>query len=79
MRRDLEAVSYTHLDVYKRQVPNCWLLVDGVNKPKLWFYLPKTQAWQEAAWWNDVFSFTEDRFDLPREMCIRDRYRPETR
>ncbi len=21
---------------------------------------------QEAAWWNDVFSFTEDRFDLPR-------------
>lgn len=19
------------------QVPNCWLLVDGVNKPKLWF------------------------------------------
>lgn len=22
------------------QVPNCWLLVDGVNKPKLWFYLP---------------------------------------
>ncbi len=21
-------------------VPNCWLLVDGVNKPKLWFYLP---------------------------------------
>ena len=20
------------------QVPNCWLLVDGVNKPKLWFY-----------------------------------------
>ncbi len=31
-----------------------------------YFYLPKTQAWQEAAWWNDVFSFTEDRFDLPR-------------
>ena len=22
------------------QVPNCWLLVDGVNKPKLWFWLP---------------------------------------
>ncbi|WON77208.1 Xaa-Pro dipeptidase [Serratia sp. UGAL515B_01] len=21
-------------------VPNCWLLVDGVNKPKLWFYSP---------------------------------------
>ncbi|MBP2169246.1 Xaa-Pro dipeptidase [Erwinia toletana] len=22
------------------QVPNCWLWVDGVNKPKLWFYSP---------------------------------------
>lgn len=31
-----------------------------------YFYLPKTQSWQEAAWWGDVFSFTEDRFDLPR-------------
>jgi malate synthase len=31
-----------------------------------YFYLPKTQSWQEAAWWSDVFSFTEDRFDLPR-------------
>ena len=19
-------------------VPNCWLWIDGVNKPKLWFY-----------------------------------------
>lgn len=31
-----------------------------------YFYLPKTQSWQEAAWWHDVFSYTEDRFDLPR-------------
>jgi malate synthase len=31
-----------------------------------YFYLPKTQAWQEAAWWSEVFSFTEDRFNLPR-------------
>lgn len=22
------------------QVPNCWLWIDGVNKPKLWFYSP---------------------------------------
>lgn len=29
------------------QVPNCWLLVDGVNKPKLWFYLP-------VDYWNCV-------------------------
>ncbi len=31
-----------------------------------YFYLPKTQAWQEAAWWSEVFSYTEDRFTLPR-------------
>lgn len=31
-----------------------------------YFYLPKTQSWQEAAWWSEVFSFTEDRFGLPR-------------
>ncbi len=31
-----------------------------------YFYLPKTQSWQEAAWWSDVFSYTEDRFHLPR-------------
>lgn len=31
-----------------------------------YFYLPKTQAWQEAAWWSEVFSYAEDRFDLPR-------------
>ncbi|WP_054179800.1 malate synthase A [Trabulsiella odontotermitis] len=31
-----------------------------------YFYLPKTQAWQEAAWWSEVFCYAEDRFDLPR-------------
>ncbi|MGF1680566.1 malate synthase A [Photobacterium minamisatsumaniensis] len=31
-----------------------------------YFYLPKLQAYQEAAWWSDVFSFTEDEFGLPR-------------
>ncbi|MFS2224065.1 malate synthase A [Pantoea sp. B65] len=31
-----------------------------------YFYLPKTQSFQEAAWWSEVFSYTEDRFDLPR-------------
>ncbi|KCU93258.1 malate synthase [Salmonella enterica subsp. enterica serovar Cerro str. FSL R8-0235] len=29
-----------------------------------YFYLPKTQAWQEAAWWSEVFSYAEDRFNL---------------
>ena len=31
-----------------------------------YFYLPKLQSYQEAAWWNAVFCFTEDRFELPR-------------
>lgn len=31
-----------------------------------YFYLPKLQAYQEAAWWSDVFSYTEDEFGLPR-------------
>lgn len=31
-----------------------------------YFYLPKTQSYQEAAWWSKVFSYAEDRFDLPR-------------
>ncbi|HAK33836.1 MAG TPA: malate synthase A [Pantoea sp.] len=31
-----------------------------------YFYLPKSESWQEAAWWREIFSFTEDRFQLPR-------------
>lgn len=31
-----------------------------------YFYIPKLQAYQEAAWWSEVFSFTEDTFELPR-------------
>ncbi|MBL5931424.1 malate synthase A [Lelliottia amnigena] len=31
-----------------------------------YFYLPKTQSWKEAAWWSEVFSYAEDRFNLPR-------------
>lgn len=31
-----------------------------------YFYVPKLQSYREAAWWGDVFSFAEDRFNLPR-------------
>lgn len=31
-----------------------------------YFYLPKLQSYQEAAWWNDVFCFAEDFVELPR-------------
>lgn len=30
-----------------------------------YFYLPKLQSHHEARWWNDVFSFTEKKFELP--------------
>lgn len=41
------------------QVPNCWLLVDGVNKPKLWFYLPvdywhNVEPLPTSFWTDDV-------------------------
>lgn len=35
------------------QVPNCWLWVDGVNKPRLWFYLPND-------YWNNVEPLPDD-------------------
>jgi len=39
------------------QVPNCWLWIDGVNKPKLWFYSP-VDYWHNVeplpqAFWTD--------------------------
>ncbi|MGL5799284.1 MAG: malate synthase A [Plesiomonas sp.] len=30
-----------------------------------YFYLPKMQSYKEAAWWSEVFSFTETRYGLP--------------
>ncbi|WP_237485488.1 malate synthase A [Vibrio hippocampi] len=29
-----------------------------------YFYLPKLQAYEEAQWWSDVFTYTEQRFGL---------------
>lgn len=32
----------------------------------VYYYLPKLEHSREARWWSDVFTFTEDYFDLPR-------------
>ena len=40
------------------QVPNCWLWIDGVNKPKLWFYSP-VDYWHNVEPLPDSF-WTED-------------------
>ncbi|WII73874.1 malate synthase A [Bdellovibrio sp. 22V] len=31
-----------------------------------YFYLPKLENHEEAAWWNDVFNFAQDRLQIPR-------------
>jgi malate synthase len=31
----------------------------------VYFYLPKLQSHQEAAWWSKVFHFTEQKFEVP--------------
>lgn len=41
------------------QVPNCWLWVDGVNAPKLWFYSPvdywhSVEPLPDSFWTHDV-------------------------
>jgi len=41
------------------QVPNCWLWIDGVNKPKLWFYSPvdywhNVEPLPDSFWTGDV-------------------------
>lgn len=32
----------------------------------VYYYIPKLEAMEEAQWWSDVFSFTEDYFAVPR-------------
>lgn len=40
-------------------VPNCWLWVDGVNKPKLWFYSPvdywhNVEPLPQSSWTDEI-------------------------
>ena len=32
-----------------------------------YFYLPKLEHYEEARWWNDVFVFAQDYFDIPQQ------------
>jgi malate synthase len=47
---------------------NARALLDKGSGP--YFYLPKLENHHEAAWWNDVFEFTERQLGLPH-ACIR--------
>ena len=31
----------------------------------VYYYIPKIQGHEEAAWWDSVFAYTEDRFNVP--------------
>lgn len=42
-------------------VPNCWLWVDGVNTPKLWFYSP-------VDYWHSVESLPDCFWNKPLEV-----------
>ncbi len=68
-------LSERHLEVDGQQVPGS--LVDfalyffhnyQIRKEKgsgVYYYLPKLQSHKEAAWWDQVFRFTESRFHQP--------------
>lgn len=62
------------------QVPNCWLLVDGVNKPRLWFYSP-VDYWHcveplpEAFWTEEVELIALPRADKIGSLLPADRSR----
>ncbi|MEH2922718.1 Xaa-Pro dipeptidase [Samsonia erythrinae] len=45
------------------QVPNCWLWVDGVNPPKLWFYSP-------VDYWHNVASVPESFWTEEIEIAV---------
>lgn len=65
-----------HMEVDNRAVPaalfdfglyffhNATRLIHNGTGP--YFYLPKLEHHQEAALWNDVFNFAQDRLDIPR-------------
>ncbi|WP_413110894.1 malate synthase A [Thaumasiovibrio sp. DFM-14] len=61
---DGEALPGALLDFGLYFFHNFKVLLEKGSGP--YFYLPKLQAYQEAAWWSDVFSFAEDYFKLPR-------------
>ena len=73
-----ESVSYTHLDVYKRQEEASGSLTDfGIyffrnakqlleNGTRPYFYLPKLEHYKEARWWNEVFVFAQNYLQIPQ-------------
>ena len=68
-------VHWTH-DGQTRRIPGCLfdfalyffhnVRTRMARGSGVYFYVPKLQSWREAAWWDEVFAFAEDRFAVPR-------------
>ncbi|WP_428822241.1 malate synthase A [Enterovibrio baiacu] len=65
----------THIQFNGKPIPGC-LMDAGLyffhnyaarakNGQGVYFYIPKLESMEEAAWWNDVFTFMEKHFDVP--------------
>lgn len=64
-----------HFSLYGKTVPaalfdfglyawhNAEVFTAGSKKP--FFYLPKLERWEEAAWWAKIFAWTEQAFEWP--------------
>ncbi|WP_420841383.1 malate synthase A [Enterovibrio baiacu] len=65
----------THIQFNGKPIPGC-LMDAGLyffhnyaarakNGQGVYFYIPKLESMEEAAWWNDVFTFMEKHFNVP--------------
>jgi len=63
VRRNGEKVPGALVDFALYYHHNHKALIDLGHGP--YFYLPKLEHHEEAAWWNDVFAFAQRRYDRP--------------
>ena len=64
------AVSYTHLDVYKRQVyPHTITLKEGLMEAATWYALHEKEVDKKM-----YIKYIDENFIMNEKMCIRDRY-----
>lgn len=59
-----QAISASLFDFGLYLFHNAHELISRDSGP--YFYLAKLESYEEAAWWNDVFNFAQDRLHIPR-------------
>ncbi len=65
----------THIQLNNQAIPGCLMDVGlyffhnyasrAKQEQGVYFYIPKLESMEEAAWWNDVFTFMENNFNVP--------------